>query len=88
MGSGTVAEFDGKSVLGSFIACAKESCDNDGLGQPCNRTIFALSTETSTAEEIFAALDSFCPDLAAEINPDIFGPGVSKLPRRTDWSES
>lgn len=87
MGSGTVADFNGKSVLGSFISCAKESCDNDGLGQPCNRTIFDLSTETSTAEEIFAALDSFCPDLAAEINPDIFGPGVSEEPIRNMWSE-
>ncbi|CAM1504072.1 Fc.00g016630.m01.CDS01 [Cosmosporella sp. VM-42] len=76
MGSGTLAEFDGKPVLNSFIACAKDSCDNDGLSASCDHSIDALSNETSTAREIFDAMDTFCPDLAAEINPDIFGPGV------------
>ena len=75
MGSGTVAEFDGKPVLKSFIACAKDSCDNDGLSAPCDHSIDALSNETSTVD-IFNAMDTFCPDLTAEINPDIFGPGV------------
>lgn len=76
MGSGTLANFDGKPVLSSFIACAKDACDRDGLSQPCNKTIDDLSSEHSTAREIFDAMDNFCPDLAAEINPDIFGPGV------------
>lgn len=79
MGSGTLAEFDGRQVLKSFISCAKDSCDHDGLSEPCNKTIDALSIETSTAKEIFDAMDHFCPDLAAEINPDIFGPGVRQL---------
>lgn len=79
MGSGTLAEFDGRQVLKSFISCAKDSCDHDGLSEPCNKSIDALSIETSTAKEIFDAMDHFCPDLAAEINPDIFGPGVRHL---------
>ena len=77
MGSGTLTEFDGKQVLSSFISCAKDSCDHDGLSEACNKTIDELSIDTSTAREIFDAMDHFCPDLAAQINPDIFGPGVS-----------
>ncbi|KAF4980908.1 hypothetical protein FZEAL_3193 [Fusarium zealandicum] len=76
MGSGTLAEFDGQPVLRSLIGCAQDACENDGLSKPCNRSIDRLSYETSTAEEIFDAMDEFCPELAAEINPDIFGPGV------------
>lgn len=76
MGSGTLSEFDGRPVLRSLIACAQDSCDNDGLSKPCNRTIDRLSYDTSTPEEIFEALDEFCPELPAEVNPDIFGPGV------------
>ncbi|KAF5616326.1 hypothetical protein F52700_13129 [Fusarium sp. NRRL 52700] len=76
MGSGTLSEFDGRPVLRSLITCAQDSCDNDGLSKPCNRTIDRLSYDTSTPEEIFEALDEFCPELPAEVNPDIFGPGV------------
>ncbi|KAL4722708.1 hypothetical protein ACLX1H_010591 [Fusarium chlamydosporum] len=77
MGSGTLADFDGEPVLKSLIACAQDSCDNDGLSKPCNRSIDRLSYGESTPEDIFEALDEFCPDLPAEVNPDIFGPGVS-----------
>jgi hypothetical protein len=77
MGSGTLANFDGRPVLKSLIACAQDACENDGLSKPCNRTIDRLSYETSSPEEIFEALDEFCPELPAEVNPDIFGPGVS-----------
>lgn len=76
MGSGTLAQFDGKPVLQSLITCAKDACENDGLSKPCDRTIDRLSFEDSSTQDIFDALDDFCPDLAAEINPDIFGPGV------------
>ncbi|SPJ71593.1 uncharacterized protein FTOL_01321 [Fusarium torulosum] len=76
MGSGTLANFDGRPVLKSLIACAQDACENDGLSKPCNRTIDRLSYETSSPEEIFEALDEFCPELPAEVNPDIFGPGV------------
>jgi hypothetical protein len=77
MGSGTLADFDGRPVLKSLIACAQDSCENDSLSKPCNRTIDRLSYENSSPEEIFEALDEFCPELPAEVNPDIFGPGVS-----------
>lgn len=77
MGSGTLAEFDGRPVLRSLITCAQDACENDGLSKPCNRSIDRLRYEDSTPEEIFEALDEFCPDLPAEVNPDIFGPGVS-----------
>lgn len=80
MGAGTLAEFDGKPVLSSFIACAQDACDKDGLSEPCDHAIDDLSSENSTAREIFDAMDNFCPDLAAEINPDIFGPGVRLRP--------
>ncbi|KAM0561789.1 hypothetical protein ACHAPJ_002960 [Fusarium lateritium] len=76
MGSGTLAEFDGRPVLKSLISCAQDSCENDGLSKPCDHTIERLSYDSSTAEEIFNALDDFCPELPAEVNPDIFGPGV------------
>ena len=78
MGSGTLAEFDGRPVLRSLITCAQDACENDGLSKPCNRSIDRLRYEDSTPEEIFEALDEFCPDLPAEVNPDIFGPGVGQ----------
>ncbi|KAF5027280.1 hypothetical protein F66182_623 [Fusarium sp. NRRL 66182] len=81
MGSGTLAEFDAKPVLRSLITCAQDACENDGLSKPCNSTIEFLSYEDSTAEEIFDAMDDFCPELPAEVNPDIFGPGVGPIPR-------
>jgi hypothetical protein len=76
MGDGTVASFDGRPVLQSFVKCAVESCDQDRLATPCNNSVKTLSS-SSTTEEIFEAMDEFCPDIKAEINPDIFGPGVS-----------
>lgn len=76
MGGGTVSEFDGRPVLNSFISCAKDSCDNDNLATPCDHSIDQLSINNSSAEDVFDAMDAFCPDITAEINPDIFGPGV------------
>jgi hypothetical protein len=76
MGSGSLADFDGRPVLKSLIACAQDACENDGLSKPCNRSIDRLSYGESTPEDIFEALDEFCPELPAEVNPDIFGPGV------------
>lgn len=76
MGTGTLSDFNGGPVLDSFIMCAQASCDTDGLAQPCDSSISELSTGTSTARDILDAMDTFCPSLAAEINPDIFGPGV------------
>ena len=76
MGAGTLAEFDGRPVLKSLITCAQDACENDGLSKPCSHSIDALAYGESSAQEIFDAMDDFCPELAAEINPDIFGPGV------------
>lgn len=79
MGDGTLAEFDDGPVLNAFVVCAVDSCDLDGLGVPCDGSVTALSTETSSPREILDAIDVFCPDITAEINPDIFGPGVRPL---------
>lgn len=78
MGGGTLDGFDGGPVLDSFIMCAQASCDTDGLARPCDGSVDDLSTNTSTVRDILDAMDTFCPDIAAEINPDIFGPGVGK----------
>lgn len=75
MGSSTLAEFNEKPVLDSFVTCARAACESDQLGQPCDQSIKSLSKQSS-AEEVLKAMDTFCPDIAAEINPDIFGPGV------------
>ena len=72
---GSLASFNGKPVLASFATCAVASCGADGLHKACNDSVKSL-TENSKPSEVFAAMDSFCPDVAAEINPDIFGPGV------------
>lgn len=77
MGDGTVASFDGRPVLQSFVKCAVESCDKDRLAKPCPDVVTELSL-SSTTDEIFEAMDKFCPEIKAEINPDIFGPGVSR----------
>lgn len=82
MGGGTLADFDGAPVLDSFIMCAQASCSTDGLARPCDGSIDKLSIDTSTARDILDAMDTFCPDIAAEINPDIFGPGVRLNPNR------
>ncbi|CAH0019090.1 unnamed protein product [Clonostachys rhizophaga] len=76
MGAGSLATFDDRSVLDLFIGCAQESCDRDGLSVPCDRAIRSLSKDKSSSPEIFAAMANFCPSIEAEINPDIFGPGV------------
>ncbi|KHN97154.1 uncharacterized protein MAM_04751 [Metarhizium album ARSEF 1941] len=75
MGSSSLSSFDGRPVLSSFVACAQEACGADGLHKPCDDSIKKLNHETN-ATVIFKAMDDFCPDLQAEINPDIFGPGV------------
>ncbi|KAM3522802.1 hypothetical protein NHJ13051_005471 [Beauveria bassiana] len=75
MGNGSLASFQGRPVVESFAACAVESCIEDQLSEPCNASITSLSRNSST-DDIFAAMDIFCPELRAEINPDIFGPGV------------
>ena len=78
MGGRSLAEFEGRPVVESFAVCAVESCAKDQLSVPCDASITSLSRSSST-EAIFAAMDNFCPELRAEINPDIFGPGVSHL---------
>ncbi|KAH7324580.1 hypothetical protein B0I35DRAFT_424492 [Stachybotrys elegans] len=76
MGDGSLADFDNRPVLQSFISCAREACADDGLSEPCDRSITSLSNASSTPEQVFFAMEQFCPVLSAEINPDIFGPGV------------
>lgn len=76
MGSGSLAGFDYKPTLNSFITCAQASCGSDQLSVACDPSIKALSIEHSTADEIFEAMNTFCPDIPANIDPDIFGPGV------------
>lgn len=76
MGNGTLSNFDPKPVLTGFTSCAQKACLVDGLSQPCDESI-RLLTNTSTASNVFDALDSFCPNIKAELNPDIFGPGVN-----------
>ncbi|OAA49680.1 hypothetical protein NOR_01603 [Metarhizium rileyi] len=75
MGSSSLASFDGRPVLSSFVTCAQEACGADGLHKSCDDSIKTLSPDAN-ATVIFQAMDDFCPDLQAEINPDIFGPGV------------
>ncbi|TQV92220.1 hypothetical protein IF1G_09292 [Cordyceps javanica] len=72
---GTLAAFQARPVLESFAACAVDSCVQDQLSVPCDPSVTALSRNSSSGA-IFAAMDNFCPELRAEINPDIFGPGV------------
>ncbi|OAQ66449.1 hypothetical protein VFPPC_16032 [Pochonia chlamydosporia 170] len=75
MGSSSLASFDGRPVLSSFVTCAQEACGADGLHKACDDSIKKLSHDAN-ATVIFKAMDDFCPDIQAEINPDIFGPGV------------
>lgn len=79
MGAGSLATFEDRFVLESFVGCAREACGGDGLNVPCDGVIESLHVKTSTAKEILDALDTFCPSIQAEINPDIFGPGVSSI---------
>lgn len=76
MGSGSLADFDYKPTLDSFITCAQAACGTDLLSVPCDPSIKALSKDSSTADQVFQAMDTFCPDIPANIDPDIFGPGV------------
>ncbi|KAK4073953.1 hypothetical protein Trihar35433_3427 [Trichoderma harzianum] len=76
MGSGSLAEFDYKPTLDSFITCAQAACGSDLLSVSCDPSIKALSRDKSSADQIFEAMDTFCPDIPANIDPDIFGPGV------------
>ncbi|KAK7422724.1 hypothetical protein QQX98_001512 [Neonectria punicea] len=75
MGAGSLADFDSAPVLESLVTCAQDACEHDGLSKSCDHSIDDLSRDSS-AQDIFNALEDFCPDLTAEINPDIFGPGV------------
>lgn len=75
MGSGSLVTFNGRPVLQSFVSCAQDSCANDHLSRNCNESVQRLTRDTPS-EEIFNTIDDFCPSLSAEINPDIFGPGV------------
>lgn len=79
MGSGTLADFEDRPFLDAFVGCAQDSCRNDGLGVPCVDDINRLSN-SSTPRQILDVIDDYCPSVAAEINPDIFGPGVSPKP--------
>lgn len=84
MGSGTLADFDYRPTLDSFITCAQASCGTDLLSVSCDPSIKALSIDHSSADQVFEAMDTFCPDIPANIDPDIFGPGVSlyrRIPR-------
>ncbi|KAL6852633.1 hypothetical protein ACO1O0_007181 [Amphichorda felina] len=76
MGNGTLEAFDDRPILESFVSCAHEACANDGLSVPCDESLRGLDPNSSTAQEIFDAMATFCPYIEAEINPDIFGPGV------------
>ncbi|KAI9155684.1 hypothetical protein HJFPF1_08273 [Paramyrothecium foliicola] len=76
MGSGSIADFDSRPVVNSFITCAKEACDEDGLAESCSSSITSLSVGQSSPRQVFDAMEQFCPELPADINPDIFGPGV------------
>ncbi|POR36951.1 Uncharacterized protein TPAR_02849 [Tolypocladium paradoxum] len=72
---GSLATFDEKPVLASFVACAQAACGGDGIRKPCNDSVKALNHQSKPAD-VFEAMNTFCPEIAAEINPDIFGPGV------------
>ncbi|UNI17467.1 hypothetical protein JDV02_003808 [Purpureocillium takamizusanense] len=72
---GSLAAFDERPVLSAFVTCAQAACGEDGIRTPCNDSIKAL-TQQSPPGDVFDAINTFCPDIAAEINPDIFGPGV------------
>lgn len=78
MGDGTLAAFEDRPVLEMFVDCAQDACRNDGLAVPCDEVITSLSN-SSSARDILDAIDNFCPSIEAEINPDIFGPGVRTI---------
>ena len=77
MGSGTLGSFNSTPVFEEFISCAQAACAVDGLSQPCNDNVHKLSN-SSAPKEVFDAMDTFCPTIIAQLNPDIFGPGVSR----------
>lgn len=77
-----LAAFDERPVLRSFVACAQAACGGggDGIRTPCSEAVRALSS-LSSPPDVFDAMGSFCPSIPVEINPDIFGPGVSTARR-------
>lgn len=75
MGDGSLATFEKRYVLDNFVSCAQSSCARDALGVACDRSISRLN-RSSPDGDILAAIDTFCPELPAEVDPDIFGPGV------------
>lgn len=75
MGDGSLATFEKRTVLDTFVTCAQSSCARDALGVACDRSISQLNKSSSDAD-ILQAVDKFCPELPAEVDPDIFGPGV------------
>ncbi|ATY66826.1 hypothetical protein A9K55_000975 [Cordyceps militaris] len=75
MAGASLADFQARPVLEAFAACAAESCSEDQLSVPCDAAVASLS-RNSSSDAIFSAMGNFCPELRAEINPDIFGPGV------------
>ena len=77
MGDSSLEDFDARSTLNNFVSCAREACTEDGLSMPCNESVRNLSRDDSSDEQIFEAMAEFCPSIEAEIDPDIFGPGVS-----------
>ncbi|KAK5995553.1 hypothetical protein PT974_03965 [Cladobotryum mycophilum] len=76
MGTSSLYDFDYKPVLDSFISCAQAACGSDQLSVACDESIKRLSPSNSSADDVFDAMDVFCPDIPAQIDPDIFGPGV------------
>lgn len=76
MGRGDLATFDPAPVLDTFISCAHDACENDGLAVRCHDSVLGLETASSSTKQVLDAIGTFCPAIEAEINPDIFGPGV------------
>ena len=75
MGDGSLATFESRPVLDNFVTCAQSSCARDALGVACDPSIGRLNKNSSDGD-ILKAFDTFCPELPAEVDPDIFGPGV------------
>lgn len=77
MGSGSLDDFDRGTTLDLFVSCAREACNEDGLSVPCGDSVRNIFTGDPSEGDIFDAIGNFCPSINAEIDPDIFGPGVS-----------
>ena len=59
----SLAAFDERPVLASFVACAAEACagGGDGIRAPCSDAVMRL-TRDSPAPDVFDAINSFCPE--------------------------